>query len=173
MNAILVIIAAATIGSAIVAMAGKNLLHSVLLLACSWAGVAVFFLWAGAEFAAFAQVLVYIGAISMVVLFAVLLTRRSRDDVVPATASRSRKPYAAVIGVSVAAVLLTAVARWHPEACAYGSTQPAARVGRIGRELMGTYAPALLVVGALLTVALIGAVVLAAVDRPGGTEDAP
>ena len=52
----------------------------MLLLAVSWSGVAVFYLWAGAEFVAFAQVLVYLGAISMVVLFAVLLTRRARED---------------------------------------------------------------------------------------------
>ena len=58
----------------------RNLIHSALLLIASWAGIAAFYLWAGAEFVAFAQVLVYVGAVSMVVLFAVLLTRRSRAD---------------------------------------------------------------------------------------------
>ncbi|MES1166395.1 MAG: NADH-quinone oxidoreductase subunit J, partial [Pseudomonadota bacterium] len=75
MNAVLLLIAIVTVGTAVTAMAGRNLLHSVLLLALTWTGVAGFYLWAGAEFAAFAQVLVYVGAISMVVLFAVLLTR--------------------------------------------------------------------------------------------------
>ena len=72
------IIALLTLGSAAVEMALRNLIHSALLLIGSWAGIAAFYLWAGAEFVAFAQVLVYVGAISMVVLFAVLLTRRSR-----------------------------------------------------------------------------------------------
>jgi len=169
MNAVLIIIATATLVTAVMAMAGKNLLHSVLLLACSWAGVAGFFLWAGAQFVAFAQILIYIGAISMVVLFAVLLTRRSRDEAMPATASRSRKPYAVIVGAAVAAVLLAVVADWPASPSA--PPPPPETVRRIGVELMGAYAPALLVVGALLTVALVGAVVLASVDRPGGSED--
>ena len=74
------IIALLTLASAAVAMSLRNLIHSALLLIASWAGIAAFYLWAGAEFVAFAQVLVYVGAVSMVVLFAVLLTRRSRAD---------------------------------------------------------------------------------------------
>ena len=48
--------------------------------ATNWAGIAAFYLWAGAEFVAFAQLLVYVGAVSMLSLFAVLLTRRSFHD---------------------------------------------------------------------------------------------
>ena len=138
MNAVLILIALVTVGAAILAMSRRNLLHSVLLFAGSWAGVGAFFLWAGAEFAAFAQVLVYVGAISMVVLFAVLL--------------------AAVAGT--------------PLAVSPGPA-PAVSVRQIGGELMGPHAAALLVVGVLLTVALLGAVVLAAGDRPENPEDAP
>ena len=65
------------VASAGVAMLLRNLIHSALLLIFSWAGIAAFYLWAGAEFVAFAQALVYLGAVSMVVLFAVLLTRQN------------------------------------------------------------------------------------------------
>ncbi|MEI7799659.1 MAG: NADH-quinone oxidoreductase subunit J, partial [Opitutaceae bacterium] len=74
----LIIIAIIMLGSAAAAMLLRNLIHSALLLILSWASVAAFYLWAGAEFAAFAQILVYVGAISMVVLFAVLLTRQNQ-----------------------------------------------------------------------------------------------
>jgi NADH:ubiquinone oxidoreductase subunit 6 (subunit J) len=169
-SAVLVIIGLLTLGTAAAAMAGRNLLHSVLLLAGTWAGVAAFFLWAGAEFAAFAQILVYIGAISMVVLFAVLLTRRSREEPVPATASRTRKPYALLVGTAVGAVLLAALAG--QPATPVRSPAPVANVREIGGDLMGPHAAALLAIGVLLTVALIGSVVLAAGERqekPGRT----
>lgn len=169
MNAVVAVISLVTVATAIVALSRRNLLHSVLLLAASWAGVAAFYLWAGAEFAAFAQVLVYVGAISMAVLFAVLLTRHSRDDVAPARASRSRAAYAVVAGAGVAAVLLAAIAR-APLAAA-SSPVPTVTVRQIGELLMGVHAAALLAVGVLLTVALIGAVVLASGESPDKPED--
>src|ERR1043165_9463454 len=90
-------------------MALRNLIHSALLLIGSWAGIAAFYLWAGAEFVAFAQVLVYVGAISMVVLFAVLLTRRSRADLAIAPDSIGRTISALIAGGAVLGVLLGAV----------------------------------------------------------------
>jgi NADH:ubiquinone oxidoreductase subunit 6 (subunit J) len=170
MNGVLVIIALATVGTAAKAMAGRKLLYSVLLLAVSWTGIGAFFLWAGAEFVAFAQVLVYVGAISMVVLFAVVLTQRSREDLPRRADSRSRAGYAVLAGGAVAAVLLAAVAR--TPLAPVPATPPAVSVGRIGVELMGRHAAALLLAGALLTVALIGAVVIAA-GHPAGAEARP
>ena len=171
MNAVLILLALVTVGTAIAAMAGRNLLHSVLLLALAWTGVAAFYLWAGAEFAAFAQVLVYVGAISMVVLFAVLLTRRSRDEAAPGPAGQSRALSAVMAAAAVAGVLVGAILR-SPLAASPGPA-PAVTVRQLGAELMGPYAAALLAVGVLLTVALIGAVVLAAGDRTGQPEDNP
>lgn len=171
MNAVLALIALATIGAAVAALSRRNLLHSVLLFAGSWAGVAAFYLWAGAEFVAFAQVIVYIGAISMAVLFAVLLTRHARDDVAPVRESRRRALYAVIAGIAVAAVLLSAVSD-APLGVASGRVR-AVSVRQIGELLMGTHAAALLVVGALLTVALLGAVVLAAGDPPEEKEESP
>ncbi len=171
MNAVLVIVALATIATAAAAMSRPSLLNCVLLLTVSWTGIAAFYLWAGAEFAAFAQVLIYVGAISMAIMFAVLLTRRTRSDFPPARASGSRAAYAILAGAAVAAVLLAALAR--SSVAAAPTPGPAATVRELGGQLMGPHAAALLVVGVLLTVALIGAVVLAAgagPRRPEGTR---
>lgn len=167
----LILIALATIGAAGAAMSRRNLLNSVLLLTASWTGVAAFYLWAGAEFAAFSQVLIYVGAISMALMFAVLLTRRMRADIPPEPGSRSRAVYAVVAGGSVAAVLLLAVARGSLSTAP--SAGPSVTVSQLGGQLMVQHAAALLVVGVLLTVALIGAVVLAAgegPEKPEGTK---
>lgn len=164
MSASLAIIAFITLAGAGAAMTRRNLLHSVLLLAFAWAGVSFFYLWAGAQFLAFAQVIVYLGAISMAALFAVLLTRRSRDDVAgPSSARRAAAGVATALVVS--AVLLGVLSR--SELTTRTGEAPSVTAAQLGRELMGYGAPALLAAGVLLTVALIGAVIIAA----GGEED--
>ena len=160
----LAVIALFTLATAAVAMALRNLIHSALLLIGSWGGIAAFYLWAGAEFVAFAQVLVYVGAISMVVLFAVLLTRRSRADVAIGADSIGRAFAAIVTGGAVVGVLAGAILST-PFNSATGPA-PSVTVRDLGLQLMGSHAAALLVVGGLLTVALLGAVVIASTDRP-------
>ncbi len=174
----LTFIALFTLASAAVALSLRNLIHSALLLIASWAGIAGFYLWAGAEFVAFAQILVYVGAISMVVLFAVLLTRQSRLDLEIAPSS-ARRIFAAIIvgggvlGALVGAVLSTPLAS--------ASTQPPPiSVQTLGTALLGRHTASVLVIGILLTVALLGAVVIAASEGrarpPGGPlipDDAP
>jgi NADH:ubiquinone oxidoreductase subunit 6 (subunit J) len=172
MTAALLLIAVLMLGSAASAMLRRNLIHSALLLIASWAGVAAFYLWAGAEFVAFAQILVYVGAISMVVLFAVLLTRQSRDaelPVEPATITRTASAFA--VAASVAAVIGAAVVTSRFPAAAAES--PATSVKKIGLDLMQEHGAALLIVGVILTVALIGATVLASTDKKRDPEDAP
>ena len=171
MIAALVIIAVTTLATAAVAMSLRNLIHSALLLIASWFGIAAFYLWAGAEFVAFAQVLVYVGAVSMVVLFAVLLTRRSRADTVVSPDSLSRAVSAVITGVAVFGVLATAI--FGTPLTPSVAPAPTATVREIGTQLMGTHAAALLIIGLLLTVALLGAVVLAAQDPDETKKDAP
>lgn len=171
MNAVLIIIALATLGVAAVAMSLRNLIHSALLLIGSWAGIAAFYLWAGAEFVAFAQVLVYVGAVSMVVLFAVLLTRRSRVDLVIAPDAAGRAIAGALAGAAVLGVLVGAVLGTNLPVAA--KPAPTVTVRDIGLQLMGPQAAGLLVLGVILTVALLGAVVLAATERPGKSEETP
>lgn len=168
MTAALAIIATVMLAAAAVAMSLRNLIHSALCLILSWLGIAAFYLWAGAEFVGFAQVLIYVGAVSMVVLFAVLLTRRFRADERDEQASLARASAALVTAGAVAGVLGGAVVsvRFDTPAPA-----PVLTVREIGVLLAGPHAAALLVAGVLLTVALIGAVVIAATDSRDRKED--
>ncbi len=171
MNLALILISVLILGSAAVALALRNLIHSALLFVGCWAGIAAFYLWAGAEFVAFAQVLIYVGAVSMVVLFAVLLTRQS-DAAEPMNPdSFSRFMRALVAGGGVAGILVGAILGTPMDVSTAGPA-PTLTVKEIGGQLMGPHAAALLIVGLLLTVALLGAVVIAAVDRPEKSEDA-
>ena len=165
------LIALVTLGAAAIAMSLRNLIHSALLLIGSWAGIAAFYLWAGAEFVAFAQILIYVGAISMVVLFAVLLTRRSRTDLALAPDSLGRSVAALLVGGAVLGVLWGAVLSMGGKASP--AAAPSISVRELGTQLMAQHAGALLIVGALLAVALLGAVVIAATDRPERRTDKP
>ncbi len=159
----LIIIAVVTLAAAAVAMMLRNLIHSALLLIASWAGIAAFYLWAGAEFVAFAQVLVYVGAISMVVLFAVLLTRPPQPMPAAPPNTLGRALVALITGGAVLGVLMGAILS-SPLPGGTAAT-PTVSVKQLGLELAGRHAGALLIIGALLTVALLGAIVLAATDR--------
>ena len=171
MTVALFLIAGLMLGSAAVALLLRNLIHSALLLVVSWAGVAAFYLWAGAEFVAFAQILVYVGAISMVVLFAVLLTRQGLEISRPVEADSQWRAFSAItVGACLAAVLGSAILSTKLPAAT--TVAPTLSVKDTGLELMNQHGAALLIVGLILTVALLGATVLAATDNPSKPEDA-
>jgi NADH:ubiquinone oxidoreductase subunit 6 (subunit J) len=154
------------LAAAALAMSLRNLIHSALLLTLNWVGLAAFYLWAGAEFVAFAQVLVYVGAVSMIVLFAVLLTRRSREGDgggARLRASEGRFAAAMMTTAIVAGVLGAAVISTDFDSGP--AMAPTITVKQIGQLLMGPQVAALLVIGVLLTVALIGAIVIASSDH--------
>ena len=163
MTAAFLIIALLTLATAGIAMCLRNLIHSALLLVASWAGIAAFYLWAGAEFVAFAQVLVYVGAVSMIVLFAVLLTRRSRADLELKPASVSRAVGGLLVGGPLLGVLVGAVVG--SDLPTHPTVAPSAPVRQLGNQLMTAHVASVLIAGVILTVALIGAVVLAASDQ--------
>lgn len=165
----LLLIAFLTLAAATSAFVLRNLIHSALLLVGAWAGIAAFYLWAGAEFVAFAQVLVYVGAVSMVVLFAVLLTRQGATAAPVEFDSLKRAVLGFIVAGGVGGLLFGAILG-SPLDVRTAAPAPALSVKELGHLLMGPHAAALLIVGVLLTVALLGAMVIAAVDKP---EDAP
>lgn len=165
MTIALLLIGILLLGTAVAAMLSRNLIHSALLLIGAWAGLAAFYLWTGAEFVAFAQVLVYVGAVSMVVLFAVLLTRQGATAAPVEFDSYQRAIAGFITAGGVAGVLLGAIFGT-PMAVRATPTPASITVREIGAQLMGPHAAALLIVGVILTVALLGAVLIAAVDKP-------
>lgn len=169
MSIAFIAIAVVTIGSAAVAMTLRNLIHSALLLIGNWAGIAAFYLWAGAEFVAFAQMMVYVGAVSMVVLFAVLLTKHSVADFHEPPHSLPRVVASMLVGGGALGVLGGAVLSTPLDRVP--APAPTVTVKALGNVLMGPQAAALLIVGAILTVSLLGAIVIAAADRLDDGKD--
>jgi NADH-quinone oxidoreductase subunit J len=68
------------VGSALMVAAVRNLLHAVLFLVLSFVGVAGLYITLSADFVAMVQVLIYAGAIAVLMLFAIMLTPRAARD---------------------------------------------------------------------------------------------
>src|SRR5271170_5577553 len=77
MTIIFYILAAITLAGGLAAVLLKNLVHCALAVSVAFAGLALLFLQLDAQFAGFAQILVYVGAVAILVVFAILLTRSS------------------------------------------------------------------------------------------------
>jgi NADH-quinone oxidoreductase subunit J len=152
------ICAVATLGSAIAAMTLRNLVHCALSLVLSFAGLAAIYLQLGAQFIGFAQILIYIGAIAILIVFALLLTRGSEPPPEPVFSAGSIA--AVFVALSVFALILVAV---FSSKALSGTPQPApvASVRQLGEELMTNYILPFELLGLLLTAALIGAVIIA------------
>jgi NADH-quinone oxidoreductase subunit J len=158
MTTVFCIIAAITLAGAFAAVSLKNVVHCALALTAAFAGLAFFFLELDAQFAGFAQILIYIGAVAILVVFAILLTRGSETGAVGVF---SRTWLAGLaIAAAVFAVLAWAVLQSEP-AFPLWSPAPQVTVHDIGAALMGRYVLPLEIVALLLTSALIGAVIVA------------
>jgi NADH-quinone oxidoreductase subunit J len=160
------ILAGLTVAGALAAVLLKNTVHCALALTVAFAGLALLFLQLDAQFAGFAQILIYIGAVAILVVFAILLTRGSET---PKGSVYSHSPLVGlVIAAGVFAILGWAVLHSGPHlALGDPTVQPAVTVADIGNALMTRYVLPLEIVALLLTAALIGAVIVAMHDKEG------
>jgi NADH-quinone oxidoreductase subunit J len=150
--------AALTVAGALAAALLRNLVHCALSLTVTFAGLALLYLQLDAQFAGFVQILVYIGAVAILVVFAILLTRGAG---IPEYRSYGKNWFAGiVIAAAVFALLTWAITKSFPATSATPPA-PSATVQSIGVALMGSYVLPLEIVAILLTVALIGAVIVA------------
>lgn len=170
------ILALLTLAGGIASMTLHRLVHCALALTVAFAGLAALYLNLGAEFVGLAQLLVYVGAIAILIVFAILLTRGSEEQ-----AERVFSP--ASFGGLIIALAVFAVLAWAVEtsSIAHPATIPAApatSMRQIGFALMQHYVLPLEVIALMLTAAMIGAVILAVRERrtsaptESGTEQA-
>jgi NADH-quinone oxidoreductase subunit J len=163
MTPVFIILSLITLASGMAAMALRNLVHCALSLALTFAGLAALYLQLNAEFVGFAQILVYVGAVAILIVFAILLTRGSEPPV-ERLYSRSW-----VAGLAVALIVFALIAAVILSRKAMPPPTPSAPIGtvrQLGDQLMSRYVLPLEVLGLLLTAALIGAVILALQEPP-------
>ncbi len=80
MDVVFLVISALTIISSILVVQSRKLVHSAVYLAGALIGTAALFILLKAEFIAWVQVLVYVGAVITLILFTIMLTRKGEEE---------------------------------------------------------------------------------------------
>src|SRR6476620_6602514 len=146
-------IAIITLAGALAAATLPKLIHAALSLVIVFVGIAAYFFLLGAEFVCLVQVFVYIGAVAVLIVFTILLTRR--DTV----SDRGINWGGVIVALAVFVGLLWIILNTTSLALPAPQFEPLT-VKQIGEALMTNYVWPLQCVGLVLTVALIGALIL-------------
>jgi NADH-quinone oxidoreductase subunit J len=159
-NIFFYVIAAAMIFCAVRMVTNKNIVHSALYLVVVLAGAAGIYILLAAEFIAIVQVLIYLGAIIVLFLFGIMLTRSPMEGELELDKKQI------VMGLVVAVPLLGVLGWTLWDAFEDTSLEPAAvqRTAEVGDSIFGQYLVPFEALSLLLLAALIGAVVLARKD---------
>jgi NADH-quinone oxidoreductase subunit J len=157
-TAAFIVIAILTLAGALAAASLPKLIHAALCLIVALVGIAAFFFLLGAEFVGLVQVFVYVGAVAVLIVFTILLTRHADEN------TGGFNWGGAVIAIAVFAGLIWAILGTPTLSIAAPQIEPLT-VKRIGEVLMTDYVWPLQCVGLLLTAALIGGLILVMEER--------
>ena len=150
------LVAAVTVTGALGVVLARNVVHSALFLILALIAVAGVFILLAAEFLAIVQVLVYGGAVTILILFAMMLTR-VRD--LPSAPDGPQKPIAFVAAITFAVTSIAAIA-----ATEFPNESDKINIvsfQEIGNALFTTWAVPFEIASLVLMVALLGAIIIA------------
>jgi NADH-quinone oxidoreductase subunit J len=169
-----------TIGGAVTVVVARNILHAALALCLAFLGVAGLYVFLHADFLAAAQLIVYVGGILVLIIFAIMFSSNAMRE----EGEHRRSWLALVAGIFVGALMLCVVVLLTkrlavPLAAAAGNAtaafQPTAGVAAgqtgLGHLLMGPYLLPFEVVSVVLLATLIGAVVIARKELQANSDD--
>src|SRR5690242_6931599 len=176
------VIAALGLLAALGAVLARNLVHAALFLVAFFFTIACQFVLLEAEFLAAIQVLIYIGAVAILLLFGIMLTRNIQGDETT-TVTWPARVLGTLVSLAMLAVLVVGIgeqtglagrAAWSQMTARPEIPAPQAEainnMGRaIGLEMMTRYVIAFEAAGLLLTAALVGAIAVALLEGPGET----
>lgn len=166
---IFIIISLFTLLSAWIVVTNRNLFHAALAMMASFLGVAGFYAMLDAGFLAAAQLLVYIGAISILVIFAIMMTRRLMQT--SESPFNSQWQAGLVASVVLFGLILTVITQWQKASNILGEGPPdltgsgilESSVTNLGIALVSPdqYVLPFEIASVLLLAALVGAIVIA------------
>jgi NADH-quinone oxidoreductase subunit J len=158
------------VASAVMVIASKNPVHSVLFLILAFVNAAGLFVLMGAEFLAMILIVVYVGAVAVLFLFVVMML--DIDFAELKRGSLQYLPFGVLIGLILVAELVMAGSVWVLKPAAKSLMASATPAGitnteALGRILYTDYVYYFQIAGLVLLVAMIGAIVLTLRSRPG------
>ncbi|HET6693204.1 MAG TPA: NADH-quinone oxidoreductase subunit J [Pedococcus sp.] len=139
--------------SGLLAVTTRHVVHAALWLVVCLGSVAGCYLVLGAEFVALVQLLVYVGAVVVLVLFALMLTRAPIGPNEEVSTSRAHRILAAVLGAAVTALLLAVLL----PVAGPARERPGTSSTEVAEQLFGTWVWPFEVLSLLLLVSLVAA----------------
>jgi NADH:ubiquinone oxidoreductase subunit 6 (subunit J) len=168
---IFLVLAGGMLGSALLVVVGRDIIRSGLFMVVAFAALAGLYALMGATLVAAAQVLVYLGAISVLILFAIMLTQSKSGPVRLVFHHQAWAAALAAIGIGVLLIISVVFTTW-PNAVPEPIVQGAKDVAAV---LFEDYVLAFEVISVLLLAAVIGGIFLARRDdmpEPGESRPA-
>jgi NADH-quinone oxidoreductase subunit J len=154
--------------SSLLAATVRNIFHAAIYLIVALFSVAGFFILLQAEFLAAVQVLIYVGAVAVLMIFAVMLTSRITDARVQAQNSQVG------VGAVVALVLFMVISFcvWSTNWEVSPLPMEVDNTRALGRMIMTKFVLPFEIVSVLLLAAMVGAIVIASKEKPKAGEEA-
>ena len=147
--------------SAVLVVTVKNIFHSALFLVVTLFSIAGIYILLSAEFLAGVQVLIYIGAITILMIFAIMLTHQLTNKNIRQT-NEQKIPAAFIVLIFLVLAIITMIKTAWPLT---NSGLPTNNILELGRQLLQTYVVPFEVVSIVLLVGLIGAIVISRRDN--------
>jgi NADH-quinone oxidoreductase subunit J len=158
------------VGSALLVVTTSNMVHAALWLVVTLGCVAGIFLVLAAEFVAWVQVLIYVGAVVVLLLFGLMLTKAPIGVSLDLDGPPLQRAAAAVVAVGLAAVVCVAAAQaFHGEQIELGDDAGRGSSTSTGTAVFRAWVLPFEVLSVLLLAALVGAIVLS--RRDIGTQE--
>jgi NADH-quinone oxidoreductase subunit J len=154
------ILAAFTVWAAAVVVLGKNIVRAAVALIFSFCGMAALYVLLDAEFLAAVQVLIYVGGITILLLFAIMLTSGISSTTARVVNDQTLLSAIAAIGLLIGLIY----AATHGIAVLSGPPRLPETAPFLGRALLTTYALPFEAVSILLLAGMVGAIILARKD---------
>jgi len=155
----------AIMGVSVIAAIGvvtlRNLFHAALTLAMVLLGTAAVFISLQAEFLAMVQILIYVGAVMTLIIFAVMLTSRLTDESIP---QQNKQGFPAFLVVSLLGAVLIFILLQAPWPIHAPGVHSPVSVTDLAKAMLGNYVFPFEVISVILIAALIGAVTIAKKD---------
>ncbi len=159
-----ILLAAVTLLAAIMALQAKELIYGAISLAISFIGIAGFFVFLDAPYLAMLQIAIYVGAVVVLILFTIMLVRREEMEEVTDRPEGGE----GAVGLWIAGLLAVAISG---VAALAGPNLPTAPppanlpVSGLGPVLAIGYPIPLVILALLISAALLGALVLAKLEK--------
>jgi NADH-quinone oxidoreductase subunit J len=161
---------ALTLGSALLVVTLKNIFHSLLFMALAFLGVAGIYLLLNADFIAAVQVLVYIGAITVLMMFALMLTQKLMSGKITQTMEQWILAAPISLGILVILFRILVLNNWSAADHIALTTPSMPTTPIIGNALLTKFVLPFELASVVLLVAMVGAIVLAKEDKSDGSS---